>query len=86
MPCSTEYAETSPDVDGNFLEPIAICGFSVKFPQDASSAEDFWRMMVERRCAMTRFPSDRLNSRGFYSKSKTRNSASLASIVSLNLL
>ncbi|KAK4107386.1 putative polyketide synthase [Canariomyces notabilis] len=51
-------------------DPIAICGFSIKFPQDATSPDAFWKMLIEKRCAMTPFPADRMNLDGFY---QTRN-------------
>lgn len=47
-------------IDGNDGDSIAICGFSIKFPQDATSPEAFWKMIMEKRCAMTEFPSDRM--------------------------
>jgi len=47
-------------------EGIAIIGFSLEFPQDATSSERFWKMMAEKRCAMTEFPPDRLNIDAFY--------------------
>lgn len=48
-------------------QPLAIVGFSLRLPQDAStSAESFWSMLVEGRCASTPFPEDRLNVNGFY--------------------
>lgn len=47
-------------------EPIAVCGLSLKFPQDASSESGFWDMILERRSAMTEFPSDRLNIDAFH--------------------
>jgi acyl transferase domain-containing protein len=43
------------------LPALAIVGLSLKFPQDAVSAESFWKMVVEGRCASTEFPPDRLN-------------------------
>ena len=54
--------EDSQDTD----EPIAICGLSLKFPQEAISVEAFWEMLVEKRTAMTEFPKDRLNIDAFY--------------------
>lgn len=62
------YSEPStPSVDGrDKLDPIAIVGFSLKFPQDATSPEAFWKMMLEKRCAMTEWPKDRLNLEAFY--------------------
>ncbi|KAL4947728.1 hypothetical protein BDW69DRAFT_189927 [Aspergillus filifer] len=41
------------------LDPIAVVGFSLKFPQDADSAETFWEMLYSGRCAMTEIPEDR---------------------------
>jgi hypothetical protein len=62
------------ELDGNDDDdPIAICGLSIKFPQDATSPEAFWKMMVERRCAMTEFPADRLSVDGFYNKKNKMN-------------
>ena len=48
------------------LEPIAVVGFSLKFPQEAATSEGFWRLMTERRCAMTDWPKERLNVDAFY--------------------
>ncbi|KAI1662268.1 putative polyketide synthase [Daldinia decipiens] len=47
-------------------EPIAVCGLSLNFPQDASSEKDFWTMILNKRSAMTMFPRDRLNVDAFY--------------------
>ena len=51
-----------PDV----LEPVAVIGFSLKFPQDAISTESFWEMLMEGRCAVTDFPKDRMNREAFF--------------------
>lgn len=64
------------ELDGNDLEPIAICGFSIKFPQEATSPDAFWEIMCEKRCAMTEFPESRMNKNGFYRKQNTRNTVS----------
>ena len=48
-------------VDNDHLEPIAVVGFSLKFPQDASSTQSFWNMLVEGRSAMTKAPKERFN-------------------------
>ncbi len=60
-------------LDGNEADPIVICGFSIKFPQEATSPEGLWKMMMERRCAMTDFPAERVNLDGFYQKDKKLN-------------
>jgi acyl transferase domain-containing protein len=56
----------------NILEPLAIIGFSVKFPDDATTADAFWRMISERRCASRRFPEDGVNIDFFYHPDSTR--------------
>ena len=70
-------SDDSAEVDGvgwtedhDLIEPIAVVGYSLKFPQDATSPEEFWRMLVERRNAMTDFPADRLNISAFYHPTK----------------
>ncbi|KAI1486250.1 hypothetical protein F5X96DRAFT_673827, partial [Biscogniauxia mediterranea] len=46
--------------------PIAIIGFSLKFPGEADTTEGFWNMLVEKRTTMSEFPSDRINLNGHY--------------------
>ncbi|KAI1129792.1 putative polyketide synthase [Nemania abortiva] len=65
------------DFDGIEGNPAVICGFSVKLPQDATSAERFWNMIMGGKCAMTEFPPDRLCCDGFYSKASSLNSIPL---------
>lgn len=48
------------------LEPIAVIGLSLEFPEQATSPEDFWKMLTEKRCAMTDWPKDRINLDAFY--------------------
>lgn len=59
--------------DMGLLEPIAVVGFSLKFPQDAVSADGFWKMMEEKRCAMTGWPKDRLNIDAFHHPDKNKS-------------
>lgn len=56
----------------DLLEPIAVVGFSLKFPDDATSAESFWNMLIEGRCASEEFPKDRLNLDAFYDPNPDR--------------
>ena len=51
---------------GKDVEPIAIIGLSLKFPQEAVSAESFWKMLLEGRSAMTEMPKDRFNLEAYY--------------------
>ncbi|PYH68553.1 type I polyketide synthase [Aspergillus vadensis CBS 113365] len=46
---------------GNLLAPLAVVGMSLKFPENATSPEAFWEMLVEGRCVSTEFPSTRMN-------------------------
>jgi acyl transferase domain-containing protein len=53
-----EFPETStPDL----IEPLAIVGFSLKFPEDATDADSFWEMLINGRNVSSEFPKDRLN-------------------------
>ncbi|MCJ1387139.1 hypothetical protein MMC17_010268 [Xylographa soralifera] len=47
--------------DTDEIEPVAIVGISFKFPQDATSANGFWKLMMEGRCTATEFPPARLS-------------------------
>ncbi|KAI0870487.1 beta-ketoacyl synthase [Hypoxylon argillaceum] len=58
--------------EGDLLEPLAIVGLLLKFPQDATSPDEFWKMILEKRCAMTEFPSDRFNIDAFYGLDNSR--------------
>ncbi|TGO44407.1 hypothetical protein BCON_0524g00010 [Botryotinia convoluta] len=61
-------------MDQDLLEPIAIVGMSLKYPQDATSPEAFWKLIQEKRCTMTEWPSDRLKIDAFYHPDKKKNS------------
>ena len=67
-------------IDASFENPlqdrlpsIAVVGFSIKFPQDSTSPQDFWQVLVEGRSAMTEFPKDRLNIDAFYHPDTSRH-------------
>lgn len=53
-----------PEIDA--LEPIAIVGFALKYPQDATTPEAFWKLLEQKKCAMTAWPKDRINLKAFY--------------------
>ncbi|KAI1383543.1 putative polyketide synthase [Hypoxylon trugodes] len=59
----------------NRIRPI--CGFSIKFPGDATTPENLWKMMVEKRCSSTEFPAGRLNPNGFYQAKSKANTLPL---------
>ncbi|KAJ5081201.1 hypothetical protein N7456_013439 [Penicillium angulare] len=56
----------------NALRPLAVVGLSLKFPQDATSPDLFWDMIMEGRCASTEFPSDRLTINSHYNPDTSR--------------
>ena len=47
-------------------EPVAVIGYSLKFPQDAISSEAFWQMLIEGRSARTDIPKERFNMDAFH--------------------
>jgi hypothetical protein len=54
-------------------DPVVVCGLAVRFPGDASSEGDFWKMMLEKRCASGEFPRERVNIDGFYQKDSSKS-------------
>lgn len=66
----------NPEVEGESmddkLEPIAIVGLACRFPQEATSPEAFWQMMLEARSGMTDVPKDRFNIDAFYEANTNR--------------
>lgn len=56
----------NPQIDDGILEPIAVVGYSMGFPQDAVSSEALWEIMMNKRNTVTRFPPDRLNANSVY--------------------
>ncbi|KAI9647506.1 hypothetical protein NHQ30_003891 [Ciborinia camelliae] len=59
-------------LDSDVVEPLVIVGLSFRFPEDATSSERFWRMMTEKRNAMTKIPKDRMNIDAFYHPDRER--------------
>jgi acyl transferase domain-containing protein len=77
MPASTPDMEL-PEADGLLsdlqdetrraeeVEPIAIIGLSITFPQNMTTLDLLWENLAERKSAMTEFPKSRLNLDAFY--------------------
>ncbi|QSZ30461.1 hypothetical protein DSL72_000015 [Monilinia vaccinii-corymbosi] len=63
------------DSTGGAIKPIAVIGFSIHFPEDATSSENFWKMLIERKCVTKDFPPDRINSSAFHHPDPKRNGA-----------
>lgn len=55
------------------LEPIAVTGLALRFPQDATSPQAFWEMLLQGRSAMTEVPKDRWNIDAFYHPNPERH-------------
>ncbi|KAF2093095.1 fatty acid synthase S-acetyltransferase [Rhizodiscina lignyota] len=47
-------------------EPIAVVGLDLKFPGDATSPEEFYKMLIAGRSARSETPKDRYNVEAFY--------------------
>lgn len=63
--------QSSQTLDGS--DPVAVVGFSLRFPQDATSTQSFWKILQEGRSVTTEVPSDRFNINGFYHPDASRN-------------
>ena len=62
MPCENGIAPAKME---DKLEPIAVVGIAMKFPQDAVSCESFWQMLVEGRSTASDVPPSRFNADAF---------------------
>lgn len=58
VPTPHEYEEP--------LKPIAIVGMAFRFPGDAVTEDAFWDMLLQKRCASSEFPADRMNIDAFH--------------------
>ena len=56
-------------------DPIVVVGFSLRFPQDATSPQAFWQMLHDGRSALSDIPKDRFNVEAFYHADSTRISS-----------
>lgn len=56
----------NPAAHGDGVEPIAVIGFSMRFPDEATSPEGLWNILREGRNVMTEVPPERFNIDGFY--------------------
>lgn len=54
------------------VEPIAIVGYAFRFPEDAVDDQQFWNMMMEKRCVSSDAPTDRWNVAGWHHPDKRR--------------
>lgn len=63
-----EFESISDNVsnDSDPLEPIAIVGMAMRLPGGVHNADDFWKMLVEKRNGLCDVPQDRYNVKGFH--------------------
>ncbi|RAK95751.1 type I polyketide synthase [Aspergillus ibericus CBS 121593] len=61
MECPSSNSTAYSALGEGGVAPLAVIGISLKFPQDATSPEAFWDMLVQGRCASGEFPKDRMN-------------------------
>lgn len=62
--------ETGSEGDGvipcDALEPIAIVGLATRFPQQATTTESLWELLLQARSTWSSIPKERFNSDAFY--------------------
>lgn len=66
-------SQQEPGLDGHDNDAIAVCGFAIKFPEDATTPGKLWQMLLEKRCVSSDFPAERCNPEGFYQKNSRIN-------------
>ena len=54
------------------VEPVAIVGLSLEFPQSATSMDAFWDLLMNKRNTATEFPEERLSISNLYHPDQDR--------------
>lgn len=54
------------------MDDIAVVGIGLRFPGDASSPEELWKVLEKGESQWQEFPKDRLNIDGYYHPSGDR--------------
>ncbi|KAJ5707290.1 Acyl transferase/acyl hydrolase/lysophospholipase [Penicillium malachiteum] len=57
-----EDGAISPDV----VEPIAVVGLATRFPQEATTTEALWELLLQARSTWSPIPKERFNASAFY--------------------
>lgn len=47
-------------------EPIAVVGLATRFPQQATSTESLWELLLQARSTWSSIPKERFNGEAFY--------------------
>ncbi|KGO62596.1 Acyl transferase/acyl hydrolase/lysophospholipase [Penicillium expansum] len=53
-------------IPSDALEPIAIVGLATRFPQQATTTESLWELLLQARSTWSSIPKERFNSDAFY--------------------
>lgn len=69
---STVMSHTTDQDAKKGIEPLAIVGLALRYPGNVTTSDDFWKMLMNRRCASTKVPSDRLNVEAHYHPDASR--------------
>lgn len=48
------------------MEPIAVVGLATRFPQQATSTESLWELLLQARSTWSPIPKGRFNAEAFY--------------------
>jgi hypothetical protein len=51
----------------HYSEPIAVIGIALKFPQDATDTEAFWKLLLAKQSALSKVHRERYNADTFVS-------------------
>ncbi|KAF4818956.1 Fumagillin dodecapentaenoate synthase [Colletotrichum siamense] len=51
-------------------DPVVICGMAMRLPGGVSNSEQFWDLLVNKRCGSIPVPKSRFNAKGYYSEHK----------------
>ncbi|KAI8317778.1 Highly reducing polyketide synthase [Colletotrichum sp. SAR11_240] len=47
-------------------DPVVVCGMAMRLPGGVSNADDFWDMLMQKRCASVPVPKDRFDISGLF--------------------
>ena len=56
----------------DLAQPVAVVGLSFGFPQEATSSDTFWELLMNKRNTATEFPESRLSISAMYHPDQNR--------------
>ncbi|KAG6359882.1 hypothetical protein INS49_010935 [Diaporthe citri] len=51
-------------------DPVVVCGMAMRLPGVVSNCQQFWDLLMEKRCGSVPVPRSRFNAEGYYSEQK----------------